>query len=180
VSILDPPIGFVSLRDALDIVARKIGDADRAMMMIAELCAAGEIAATYRSWTGGADDLPRDKWLSPYWRSYFDAGTIELDLPLVDDRGQAHPQGITARCIREIFIKRQDLDRTTLPLVSIKARVPGDAELVQQGLDAIAEGRATNPFQAAKLICGRIAKAQQIDRIRKLIAKHRQTSPRTP
>lgn len=156
---MDPPIGFVPLRDAADVVGRKIYgsswrpistaddydvhvraynvfrafrpisdydahvrardtvraapnlDADRnhVITLVAEQCEAGEIATAYRS-LAGATDLDRDVWRLPCWQNYFDAGTINLDLPLLDANGQPNPNGFTARCTCEIFVRRQDLD----------------------------------------------------------------------
>ena len=112
---MGPPIGFVRLHDAVDIVGRKpfgwwrsinelcaspfgegsgadviaLGlypDVDYVVTMIAEACEAGEIAAAYRSVTGGADNLDRNVWQGPHWRNYFAAGEIDLDLPLLDDK----------------------------------------------------------------------------------------------
>ena len=55
--------------------------------LVAELCETGEIATAYRS-LAGATDLDRDVWRLPCWQNYFDAGTINLDLPLLDANGQ--------------------------------------------------------------------------------------------
>jgi len=70
----------------------------------------GKITAVYRSVTGGADDLDCGVWRLPCWRDYFATGTIDLQLPLLDDRGRPD-KDITTRCTREIFLKRQDVQR---------------------------------------------------------------------
>lgn len=144
---MEPPLGFVTLRDAADIVGREMyerrksswlplgwaddkidydahvrdwrafavalqldPEIDRVIKVIAEACEAGEIAAAYRSITG-AERLDPGVWRSPAWRGYFATGTIDLDLPLVDAQGRPNIDGYTARCTREIFVRRQDLDR---------------------------------------------------------------------
>jgi hypothetical protein len=136
---MESPIGFVPLREAVDLVGLKIEgpgwrrldevDAaniaydddnlmgyyvdphvDRVIKSIAEACERGEIFAAYRSVTGAADELPRAKWHSPAWRTYFATGMIDLDLPLLGDGNR--PAGtLTARCTREVFVRRDDLDR---------------------------------------------------------------------
>jgi hypothetical protein len=141
VIVVEPPIGFVPLREAADEVGRKVcgsrwrslseidGDfahittyreeiiagkldpeIDRIIRMIAEQCAAGEIAATYRSVTGGADNLDRSVWQLPCWRNYFATGMIDLKLPLLEE-GRPSADGRTAPRRREIFVGRQDLDQ---------------------------------------------------------------------
>jgi hypothetical protein len=140
------PIGFIPLREAADMVGRKVyglgwrpldqldsvigrktikkiqaakwraleaiwcdPHIDRVITMIAEHCEAGEIAAAYQSVTG-ADDLDRGVWRSPAWRTYFTTGTIDLDLPLLGDGGRPTGDGF-ARCRRQIFVRKSDLDR---------------------------------------------------------------------
>ena len=63
-----------------------------------------------------------------------------------------------------------------------KYRHPGDATLVREGVEAIRNGLASNPFQAARLLYGRAEGSsdnQKIDRLRKSIgqqiAKDRQS-----
>jgi hypothetical protein len=135
---MEPPTGFVALRDAADVVGRKVSgpswrpigntvdydahvrdrdafraaynldaDGNRVITLIAEQCEAGGIAAAYRSVTGGADSLDRSVWQLPCWRNYFATGMIDLDLPLLDEEGRPNN---TARCTREVFVRRQDLD----------------------------------------------------------------------
>jgi hypothetical protein len=140
---MEPPIGFIRLRDAADIVGEKLYGSkwqplaemamvamcemdisliapdvilcglnphvERVITMIAEQCEVGKIAATYRSITG-ADDLDQSVWRARYWRLYFARGKIDLDLPLLDPvTGRGREDGHTARCCREIFVRRQDL-----------------------------------------------------------------------
>ena len=137
---MEPPIGFVALRDAVDVVGRKVNgpgwrpigntadydahvhdrdafraaynldaDGDRVITLIAEQCEAGGMATAYRS-LAGADSLDRGVWRLPCWRDYFATGTIDLDLPLLDEQGRPNTNGYTARCTREVFVRRQDLD----------------------------------------------------------------------
>lgn len=131
---MEAPIGFVSLQQAVDIVGRRVIGAswrpiadpeeyaahvlpwrflrdsavESVITVIAERCEAGEIAAAYRSITG-ADDLDRAEWRKPGWRNYFWDGTIDLDLPLVDSRLRPDPNGDTARCTREVFVRKDQL-----------------------------------------------------------------------
>jgi hypothetical protein len=56
-------------------------------------------------------------WRLPHWRSFFIRGMIDIDLPLLDARGRPDPSGFTARCAREIFVRRDSLDRFIKTLV---------------------------------------------------------------
>jgi hypothetical protein len=129
---MEPPIGFVRLRDAADLLGQAIAGkrkwrplakikpetiitasvavVDRVIRLIAEQCEAGEIEAVYRSITG-ADSLNRNEWRKPGWRLYFATGMIDLELPLVDENLRPDPNGYTVRYQREIYLKRQDLER---------------------------------------------------------------------
>jgi hypothetical protein len=70
----------------------------------------GKLAAAYRKWDGGAEKLDPDLWQRPHWRSYFESGTISLELPLIDARGAPIADGRTApNCEREIFIEESSL-----------------------------------------------------------------------
>jgi hypothetical protein len=62
---LPPPLGYITLGEAVEIVSRKFINAEH---IIAEACETGELAAAYRSWTCGADDLDRSVWHMPHWR----------------------------------------------------------------------------------------------------------------
>jgi hypothetical protein len=92
-------------------VGQKMGgdaDVERA---IAEGCEAGKIAAAYRT-VMGADELDPIVWRLPHWRNFFLTGTIDLDLPLLDERGRPNANGFIApRCTREIFVRRDSLNR---------------------------------------------------------------------
>jgi len=152
---MEPPIGFVPLREAADLVGLKIEgpgwrrldevDAaniaydddnlmgyyvdphvDRVIKSIAEACERGEVFAAYRSVTGAADELPRAKWHSPAWRTYFATGMIDLDLPLLGDGNRPTGTG-TARCTREVFVRHDDLDRF-ITKVSAPATTPTSVE----------------------------------------------------
>jgi hypothetical protein len=129
---MEAPIGFVPLRGAVDAVGRKLlGDKwhpinqvdseviackldpqiEGVIKLIAEKCEAGEIAATYPIRRGGADALDCGVWRAPHWRNYFAEGTIDLELPLLDANDRPSSEGFTVKCTREIFVRRQDLDR---------------------------------------------------------------------
>lgn len=108
--VLPPPPGFVALGEAVEMVGRKVGADLDVYLMIAEACESGKVAAAYRSDIGGADDLDCSVWQLPHWRSFFETGTIDLDLPLLDGRRRPNPSGFTARCTREIFVRRDSLD----------------------------------------------------------------------
>jgi hypothetical protein len=136
---MKPPIGFIPLREAADLVGlcvegsdwRRLDEVDAdnvayddsnvmgyyvdprvdgVIEKLAKACERGEIVAAYRSVTGAGDDLPRAKWHSPAWRTYFATGMIDLDLPLLGDGNRPTGTG-TARCAREVFLRRDDLDR---------------------------------------------------------------------
>jgi hypothetical protein len=134
---MEPPIGFVTLHDAVDGVGHTVfgahwqyavprsGEADketdaheRVITLVAEGCEAGAIEATYRKWDGGVDALDHSVWRLPHWRSFFARGTIDLDLPLLDASDRPNPSGHTARCTREIFVRRASLERFILELSS--------------------------------------------------------------
>jgi hypothetical protein len=125
---MEPPIGFITLYDAVDAVggalfgaswqyaiplnleADKDCDAhERVITVIAEGCEAGEIDAGYPTVFGTVDDLDRSEWRKPHWRNYFITGTIDLELPLLD-RGRPVQDGRMApRCTREIFVRKDSL-----------------------------------------------------------------------
>jgi hypothetical protein len=86
--------------------------------VIAEGCETGEIDAGYRKWNGAADDLDRSVWRMPHWRNYFVTGTIDLELPLLDEKWHPVPDGRTApRCTREIFVRKDSLKQFLASLV---------------------------------------------------------------
>ena len=86
-------------------------------------------------------------------------------------------RGLAEGLDRKIFAASLDKAfRRVLPRYpKTKYRHPGDAPLVQEAIDAVAQGRVTNPFQAAKLVCERAdpkcTREQNLERLRKLIAK---------
>ena len=90
---------------------------ERAITMIAKWCESGDVAAVYRS-IGGADPLDRSLWRRPNFRSYFIDGTIDLDLPLVDEKLRPSRGGYMERCTREIFVNEQDVERRVETLQS--------------------------------------------------------------
>jgi hypothetical protein len=133
------PPGFITLYETVDTVGRALFGASwqhasplgnceahrdsgdpylRVIAMIAEGCEAGRIAAGYRTISGNVDSLNPAVWQSPVWQNYFIKGDIELELPLVDDRLQPVSDGRTARCPREIFVRRDSLDSFMAPLAT--------------------------------------------------------------
>ena len=114
------PIG-VRLKDAVEILARKLGEsagvplpADAPMVM-AEAIESGVVVASYRE-SRGIRPLDTTTWHSPAWRRYFEVGTVELVLPLLDANERPNPQGLTVRCNCEIFVRRDSLGSLTAKL----------------------------------------------------------------
>jgi hypothetical protein len=205
---MEPPIGFVPLCTAADLVGHRVVGAkwsplgtissetiagrldpqiDSVLRQLAEQCEAGKITSAYRSITG-AENLDCSVWHSPAWRNYFAMGAIDLDLPLLDQHGRPNPDGFTARCRRDVFLRRDHLEHflSTLPrpplLIRDKLRYPTDEPLIQEALGALMDGRATGPLQAAKLVQSKAhdgPSQTSLDRLRKLIAAERdaQSSP---
>src|SRR3954453_1036054 len=102
---LDPPIGFTRLNDAVDLLRTKLPIGTDVPRLIATACVQGKLAAAYRRWDGAADMLDARVWQLPHWRSYFESGIIRLELPLLDARNQPVTDGRTAaNCEREIFV----------------------------------------------------------------------------
>lgn len=154
---METPIGFVPLRDAADIVGRKLrGDKwrpiaeangetiiskldpeiDLVIRTIAERCEAGDISTAYRS-INGAESLDREVWQRPHWRSYFARGAIDLDLPLLDGDLRPNPNGYMARCTREIFVRRDELDRCMATLPKPGGKPPAAARASKRQIGAI-------------------------------------------
>jgi hypothetical protein len=165
-----PTPGFVSLGEAVEIVARKAsGDIE---FLIAKGCEAGRILASYRE-ARGLLDLNRTVWQELHWRTYFDGGTIEFDLPLIDEKRQPLPDGRTARCTCEIFIRRDSLDRFIAELTPalLPTRYPGDAALIAEGRQMMASGmekRAVARALAARAE-GPATFESKVDRLRKAL-----------
>lgn len=102
---LDPPIGFTRLNDAVVLLQSKLSTGTDVPRLIATACVQGKLAAAYRRWDGAADMLDPRFWQLPHWRSYFESGMIRLELPLLDARNQPVTDGRTAaNCEREIFV----------------------------------------------------------------------------
>jgi hypothetical protein len=131
-------------REVAELVAHEDPDIDRVVTMLAERCEAGEIAAAYRSDTGGVDDLDRSFWHLPYWRNYFITGMVDVDLPRFVP-STAFGGGIAAsppaeifagyeRCTREIFARRRDVERF---IATLK---PADNELAEAPAPIKSEG----------------------------------------
>ena len=118
-------------------------DINRVIKAIAEQCESGGVSCAYRSVTGGAEDLRREVWRMPHWRSYFANGTIDLDLPVLDDKLRPVLDGRSVRCTREIFVRRGDLQHFLASLTSshdAKHRYAGDSKLIEEGRRLVAQG----------------------------------------
>jgi hypothetical protein len=172
-------------RDAFRASRNLDADRNHVISLIAEQCEAGEIATGYRS-LAGADDLDRGVWRLPCWRAYFETGTINLDLPLLDEKNRPNANGYTVRCTREIFVRRLDLERFVAalpgpPLAHTNLRHASDEPLIREALQALADSKVKGPLQAAKLV---YSKAQgpspnaNLDRLRKSIAFEWNSSPK--
>jgi hypothetical protein len=141
---MESPIGFMTLYEAVDTVGRALFGAswqyaillnphvgndphERVTTVIAEGCEAGKIVAAYRS-IMGADELDRRVWQMPHWRNFFVTGMIDLELPLLDERLQPVRDGRTARCTREIFVRRDSLNHFAdeLEALNLPEKPPSD------------------------------------------------------
>jgi hypothetical protein len=168
---------FVSTLRAEIVVGRTDPEIERVICLLAERCEVGEVGTWYRSITG-ADALDCSIWRASHWRLYFVDGEIELDLPLIDDKFRPVGDGRTARCRREIFVRKQELDRLIEalpppPLAHTNLRYRSDVALIQEAVRALKTGKACNPNQAAKLVCQRAqgpSLSANLDRLRKSIA----------
>src|SRR5260370_12496408 len=148
------------LNDAVALLTSARTERDDAMKMLAEACEAGKVVAVYRTITG-ADELDRSVWRSPAWRNYFDCGEIEMILPLLDNNRRPNLNGYTARCLREIFIRRDSLSALLAEIpVSVSdalhrpARGP-KAEKLERVVDAMRlklQERKTSPDALARQI----------------------------
>jgi hypothetical protein len=137
-----PPPGYVVLEDVVDLIGgvvagstwRRLPDktspeerfnavwsdphVDPVITMIAEACENGRLEAAYQT-AFGADELDRKMWRMPHWRNYFAAGTIDLDLPYLDDQHRPILDGRTVRCHgRELYIRKDSLERFMEPVVA--------------------------------------------------------------
>jgi hypothetical protein len=128
---LPTPIGYMTLLEAIEAVGQKIANREDVVRRIAEACESGSIKAVYRSDTGGADDLDTRVWQMPQ-RRMFEIGMIELDLPLHDNNGRPHPQGFTAKCEREIFLRRDKLEHFVASLAIPIAKAKHQAGAPEQ------------------------------------------------
>jgi hypothetical protein len=128
---METPIGFITLFEAVDAVGGATFGAswqyatpidsdaegnrhELVIKAIAGGCENGRIAAAYRRWDTGAEPLDPALWQRINWRNYFMTGTIDLELPLLDNKSQPVSDGRTARCTREIFVRRDTLERFIL------------------------------------------------------------------
>jgi hypothetical protein len=165
-----PPPGYVLLEDVVDLVGGVVAganwrqlpdktraeerfnavwsdpDVDSVITMIAEACEDGRLEAAYQT-AFGADGLDRKMWRMPNWRNYFAAGTIDLDLPYLDNQ-QPILDGRTVRCPeRELYIRKDSLERFMEPLAAVTD--PGGVHLAA----AIPSGVQTNKQAALKGRC---------------------------
>jgi hypothetical protein len=127
---LPTPFGYVTLLEAIETVGQKIAEREDVVRRIAEACESGSIKAAYRSDTGGIDDLDSRVWQMPQ-RRMFEIGMIELDLPLHDASGP-HPQGFTAKCKRDIFLRRDNLEHFVASLATPMAKAKTHAGAPEQ------------------------------------------------
>src|SRR3979490_2581822 len=79
---LEAPIGFTRLNDVVDLLRGAAPTGTDLQRLIATACVQGKLVAAHRRWDGGADKLDNRVWQLPHWRSYFESGTIRLELPL--------------------------------------------------------------------------------------------------
>jgi hypothetical protein len=157
-SAMEVPIGFITLYEAVDAVGRAMfganwryaiplgpdAEADShepVITAVAEGCESGRITAAYRRWDTGAEVLDPAVWQRVNWRNHFMTGTIDLDLPLLDDRSQPVSDGRTARCTREIFVRRDSLLQFTAVLGQMPAPkpslIPASVEMIRTEIRAV-------------------------------------------
>jgi hypothetical protein len=117
------------------------------MASIAEACERGELAAAFKSvsaYAPGAEQLDRSHWRAPHWHSYFSLGTIDLDLPYLDNSSRPILDGRTVRCPgRDIFIRKDSLAefvRSLSHATVAPSRFPGDTALIEEGRRMLATG----------------------------------------
>jgi hypothetical protein len=175
---METPIGFIPLQEAVRMVGQKMGGGADIERAIAEGCETGEIAAAYRAWTCGADELDPAVWRLPHWRNYFAKGMIDLVLPLVDERGRPNQFGHTSRCTCEVFVRRDSMDRfikTLAPPVVAAARYPGDTALIEEGLILLANGMTDRAAarQLAPRAEGPGILESKVDRLRTKLSEER-------
>jgi hypothetical protein len=126
---LEAPIGFTRLNDVVDLLRGAAPTGTDLQRLIATACVQGKLVAAHRRWDGGADKLDNRVWQLPHWRSYFESGTIRLELPLIDARGHPVSDGRTApNCEREIFVDDSTLCIFIAVLQSASASSASKAE----------------------------------------------------
>jgi hypothetical protein len=194
-----PPPGYVVLEDVVDLIGGVVAgstwqrlpdktkpeerfnavwsdpDVDRVITTIAEACENGRVEAAYETILG-ADRLDQEVWRMPHWRNFFASGTIDLDLPLLDDKLVPVSDGRTARCTRQIFIRRDSLERFMAPLTASSAavattRYPGDAALIEEGRRMLAGGMQKRAIarELAQRAEGAGTFESKVDRLRRLL-----------
>ncbi len=91
----------------------------------------------------------------------------------LEDRGLDCVRGIANGLARKTFEAAfaAAFGRVLTVHAKTKFRDPEDAKRVRKGITLLLEGRATNPYAAAKQVAGRKAPEQLVDRLRKQIAK---------
>lgn len=128
VNVMETPIGYITLFEAVYAVGRamfgpewryaipfapeiELNVHEPIIKAIAEGCESDLINAAYRRWDTSAEVLDPAVWRRLNWRNHFMTGTIELELPLLDDRSLPISDGRTVRCTREIFVRSDSLQR---------------------------------------------------------------------
>jgi hypothetical protein len=162
---LPPPIGYVHLYHAVDVIGRtlrgtdwvpvrcqdelkyqvdkNLTTVDAVILSIAEACEVGKLAAAFQDAFKGADDLDRSVWRKLHWRSYFATGKIIVDLPYIPP----HPDGKLTPCERKIFIRKDSLVKFAENIATEEPRLglaPGhygsDGPLLEEMSRLIASG----------------------------------------
>ena len=134
---------------AAELVAHEDPDIDRVFTMLAECCESGEIAAAYRSDSGGTDDLDCSFWRLPHWRNYFITGMIDVDLPRFIYSSFTPGVGTFTgyeRCTREIFVRRTDFERF---IATLK---PADHEPAEAPAPAMPSSKGGRPSDEDRVI----------------------------
>ncbi|WP_018320235.1 hypothetical protein [Bradyrhizobium sp. WSM2793] len=167
---LAPPIGFIPLKIALDLVRAKLPPQADAERSIAEACHAGRLKAAYRSWTGGADEMDNRIWERPHWRSFFEKGEVELILPLLDESNRPDPSGFTSRCNREIFITNESL---TPFLAAIPPRPSADAPKARRGPKSGIQDRVVAEMQQDVMVGKITVDSLRAEAEKELVARYR-------
>jgi hypothetical protein len=94
---------------ATEVILLKLNpEVERVLTTIAKWVVNGELSCVYFS-ARGKESLDCGEWQWQGWRSYFIEGTINLVVPLLDEKG--NPIAGTTRGTFEIFVVGEDLER---------------------------------------------------------------------